>query len=407
MKIVRLVAILSAGYFLSQFLRASIAVISPDLVAELSLSPAALGGLAGAFFIAFSVMQIPLGAALDSFGARRTMGVLAGFAALGALLFALGHSRTVLLLARVAMGVGCASLFIGSLIVYARWFPRHRFASISSIEMAIGYLGSLMATAPLAYAAAHWGWRPVFVAVGGLALIIWLGLVLLVRDAPEGHAFHRRRRQGMAEIVGGFRAVLANPQLRYVLAMQLVGYGSMISLLGLWAGPYLADVHGLDLVARGRMLLLMAAFSVVGLLVFGPLDRVFNTRKWLVVTGVVLNACLLAALALLRAPSLALSMTLLCLITLGNGYSVALITHGRSIFSDTLVGRGMTVLNTANMGGAAVLQVVTGLIAGWPATGAGTVGPLGYRLVFGFLATVLVGALLFYLRARDIRPNER
>ena len=46
----RVIAALCAAYFISQFYRASVAVIAPDLALELALSPAALGTLTGAFF---------------------------------------------------------------------------------------------------------------------------------------------------------------------------------------------------------------------------------------------------------------------------------------------------------------------------------------------------------------------
>ena len=48
------VSVLGLAFILSQFLRASNAVIAPELVSDLSLDPADLGLLTGAFFIAES-----------------------------------------------------------------------------------------------------------------------------------------------------------------------------------------------------------------------------------------------------------------------------------------------------------------------------------------------------------------
>ena len=53
-------------FVFSQFYRSSIAVISPNLVAELNLDTEELGLISAAFFYAFAAMQIPVGLYLDS-----------------------------------------------------------------------------------------------------------------------------------------------------------------------------------------------------------------------------------------------------------------------------------------------------------------------------------------------------
>ena len=67
--------------------------------------------------------------------------------------------------------------------------------------------------------------------------------------------------------------------------MHTFVYASAATVLTLWAGPYLADVHGLPPVARGHVILAMAAAQAAGTLVVGPLDLKLNTRKWIVVPG--------------------------------------------------------------------------------------------------------------------------
>ena len=57
---------------------------------DLALNPSALGLLTSAYFLAFAVMQVPVGILLDRFGPRRVEPVLLALAALGATLFALG-----------------------------------------------------------------------------------------------------------------------------------------------------------------------------------------------------------------------------------------------------------------------------------------------------------------------------
>ena len=69
------------------------------------------------------------------------------------------------------------------------------------------------------------------------------------------------------------------------------------------------------------------------------------------------------------------------------------------------MGRGVTVVNTAVLLGAGVLQGVTGLIAGVLAPGAASLPPDIYRVIFATLAAVLACALLVYRRCPDMPPS--
>ena len=53
--------------FANIFLRSTMGVMAPELSRELEFSPATLGAIASAFFIAYALMQIPAGM-LSGFG---------------------------------------------------------------------------------------------------------------------------------------------------------------------------------------------------------------------------------------------------------------------------------------------------------------------------------------------------
>ena len=59
------------AYFFSTLVRAVTATLAPALSTELGLSSGDLGLLAGAYFLGFAAMQLPLGSALDRHGPRR------------------------------------------------------------------------------------------------------------------------------------------------------------------------------------------------------------------------------------------------------------------------------------------------------------------------------------------------
>src|SRR5947199_10825867 len=68
-----IVLTLATAYMASHFFRASNVTIGLDLMRDLSIGPAALGALTGAFFFGFASMQIPSGFLFDHFAPRRTV----------------------------------------------------------------------------------------------------------------------------------------------------------------------------------------------------------------------------------------------------------------------------------------------------------------------------------------------
>ena len=109
--------------------------------------------------------------ALDRFGPRLCLLVGAAITVIGAIVFAWAPSSDVLIFARVLLGLGTAGALVASLAVYARRFPPDRFATISGLHIGVGTLGTLIATAPLAFSTATIGWRNSFLAVA--AFTFW------------------------------------------------------------------------------------------------------------------------------------------------------------------------------------------------------------------------------------------
>ncbi|HRK43328.1 MAG TPA: MFS transporter, partial [Gemmobacter sp.] len=65
------IACLIAGYVLSQFYRAFLAVLTPVLKADLGAGAEDLAAASSLWFLAFAAMQVPVGIALDTVGPRK------------------------------------------------------------------------------------------------------------------------------------------------------------------------------------------------------------------------------------------------------------------------------------------------------------------------------------------------
>lgn len=371
-----------AAYVLSQFYRSFLAVIAPELANELALDPQALGNLQAYWIAGFVAMQLPVGWALDRLGPRRTISILMLAAVAGALLFARARSAFDLNIAMALIGIGCSAIYMGAIYVFGRINRPEQFALLCSWLLGIGAAGNLLAASPLAWAAASIGWRGAMLAMAGLTLLSALSVLALIRDPP---------RIGSSGFFSGITGILTLRALWPLLPLALVSYSVVLALRGLWAGPYFTDVHGLSAVERGHALLAMAAAMSAGAMIYGPLDRILGTRKWVVVGGSTVTAACFLALGL-ASPSLTSAILLTAVLgAFGMTYGV-LMAHGRSFVPDHLLGRGITLLNILLIGGTGLLQPISGALMN--AGGS-------YQMLFALFGLMLAAATAVYLLSKE------
>lgn len=393
---VPLLVLLIAVTCLSQFYRVSNSVIAPELVRDLDLSARQLGWAGSAFFFALFAVQIPVGMWFDRFGARRTVATLSIVAMAGALWIAVSASAFDLIGGRAIVGVGCAASFMSVVFLCSRWFPPARLATVLSWVFAASNIGTLAAATPLAWVAATVGWRTGFVGLAAVTVLVAVGFYAFVRDRPPEMAAPPAKKENLAEIVKGLFEVWATPGLGPVLAMHFFAYATMLTVLGVWGGPYLYDVHKLDAVARGNVLLAMGVAQILGILAYGPMDRLLRSRKKVVLGGAAISTALLAALALLPQPPLWLAVGLLSAFCFACAFGTVIVAQGRALFPDRLAGRGVTTVNMAQCLGLAVLPAGMGYVV--EAFGA---NDTAYRIAFAALGLGLVLGAAVYLRSRD------
>jgi MFS family permease len=404
-KVAAIFSALAAAYFLSEFFRISHAVIAPDLMRELKISSEGLSVLTSAFFIAFAAVQIPNGVLFDRFGPRRAMPCMILFGAVGAAIFALAPSSSWLSIGRVFLGLGWSIAFMGGLVTLARWVPSEHFAVAVSALITAGALGNIFATAPWAAMVDALGWRISTAIFGGLSLAVAAFVYAVVRDAPPGHPYHARAPETLIESLRGVAAVARFRAWRYLFAMNFVAYAVTITVLGLWAAPYLHDVHGLGPVERGNALLAMTIAIAIGNFAIGPLDRLLDTRKNLVTIGAVATSCVHIVLALTPGLSVFTVTVLFALLGLFGGLIVVNLAHARAILPDQLVGRGLVTMALAAFAGSAFMQMATGVLVGWFPLVEGRVPEIAYRAAFGFIGGTTLLVAIYHRRVSDAKPS--
>jgi MFS family permease len=397
---IAVVVTLGVLYIVSQFLRNSVGVIAPNLAAEVGLTPIELGLLSSIYFFCFAATQLPLGVALDRFGPKLCILVSVAFTVLGCALFAVAATAGGLVAGRALLGFGTASFLMAPVALYARWFPPERFSTLAGIQLGVGSLGALFATAPLAYATATIGWRATFLLVGAATVAIGLVIWLIVSDDPPGKKT-APHNETLRESIAGIWEVIRTPSIGRIFLVQLSSYPSFILVIGLWGGPYLTHIYGYDLTGRGDILFVAALTQVLGSFFWGPSDRIFGRYKIPVIIGTCASLASLTLLATLGPLPIPLLLVVFAMIGFSTGMTSVVMAHGRSPVPHHLLGRTITLLNIGTMGGGFLVQFVTGAIINlFPATARAY--PLeAYRLVFGLQAVLILIGLIAYFGSRE------
>ncbi len=390
---------LSAGAALNQLNRAVTAVIAPVLAEVFALSASDLGLMGAVLFASYALAQLPVGAALDRYGPRRVQTALMGVIAVGSLVFAAAGGLPQLLAGRILLGIGISAALMAQLKATRQWFPPERIATVAGWAVAISSLGGIIATVPAEWAAATLGWRGVFVAVAVVALLSAVWIWLVVPDVPAPHT----SRGGLAAELATLGRILRHPAfVRFVPCVILLSVLNF-TWQGLWLGPWLRDVAGLDGPGRAQVLLIYALGFTAGSFLSGIVQARLVAAGFHPLTMIV--GCTLGTIALHLGFAFDTGLPLWLgwalwpfLASVGPvGYTLV-----SARFPGSETGRVSTAINGVMLAIVFTEQQGIGLILDlWPRTGDGGWDPRGYSVALLISAALQVAGLLWLFLRRE------
>src|SRR5438552_6191269 len=198
--------------FINYVDRGNLSIAAPLLKNELALSASRLGILLSAFFWTYTLFLFICGWFVDRFDVNRVLAV--GFLVWSLATAATGLVRgfTMLLIMRLILGMGESVAFPCYSKILARHLPEHARGFANGAIIAGMRLGPAAGTLGAGLLMTHYGWRPVFLAIGLLSLMWLPGWIKWMprREAPSRSASTARvrdvlrQRQFWATAAGSF-----------------------------------------------------------------------------------------------------------------------------------------------------------------------------------------------------------
>ncbi|WP_020665920.1 MFS transporter [Amycolatopsis nigrescens] len=354
-------------YLLAVFHRTSFGVAGLQAADRFGVGVAALGTFTVLQVGVYAAMQIPAGVLVDRFGSRRVLTAALLFLGLGQVLLSVSWSYPLGLLARATLGFGDALTFVSVLRLVAAHFPGRQYAVVTSFTTAIGYIGNLGATVPLALLLAGPGWTPTFLAAGLLTAGYAAFVLRRVEDAP-----------GRVRTVSGEPVSARLLSRRIVEAWRVPGtrlgfwvhFTTMFApnvLTLLWGVPFLVQGQRLPVATASAMLTVFVFGSMIGGPLLGNVIARWPALRMPLVAGYLAGAAVVWAM-LLGWPGLVPVAVLLpgfAFLSLGGPASMIGFALARDYNPMHRVGTATGVVNVGGFCATTISALSVGLLLGW------------------------------------------
>lgn len=234
----------------------------------------------------YALAQIPVGLAIDRFGARRTMVVGALVMATGQIVLALTASYPIAILARVLIGAGDASAFLSAMRLLPAWFPLRVTPLFTQLTAGLGQIGQFISAVPFLMLLHAEGWTASFLALGSGIALVGIAAAIAIADVPPAPAEpdgrtgsgggtssseNRAPRATVREMLG---IVLRHPVCWQGFFTHWVGIMHQATFTLLWGMPLMTLAMGLSPAQAGGVLVVNTIAAVAA----GPLMGMASAR---------------------------------------------------------------------------------------------------------------------------------
>ncbi len=382
-KIYRLLIFIIIGtiYLLVCFHRVSPTVIAKDLAEAFHAGPVMVGFIASAYFYLYSASQPFVGVLADTIGPRKVITFCTLIAATGSLIFGMAPNASVAVLGRALIGMGVAGVFIPGLKIFANWYRPDEFTTLTGMMIAISGLGYFVAAVPLAYSVSLFGWRHSHTGVALISILLAALCWSIVRDRPEERNLplvnpvvetprhmpssdRPARKEPFAE---RFAQIFRQRDLWILFCIMLLTGGVSFAFQGLWAVPYLMDVHGLSRIKAGELLVLIPLGYFVSAPLVGVLaDRFSIPKRTLLFCTIGLGLITWVTFLLQsRTSSYLYLMPSFFMFGLYMGGNLPLFFGLiKDVVPSNILGTAMGIVNPSSFIGAIIYQPLSGLLLG-------------------------------------------
>lgn len=337
------------------FLQLSSGVVIGSIMYTMNLSALTAGMLGSSFYIIYTILQIPVGILCDKQNPKVILTTSASICGIGCLIFASGHTLSVLFIGRFLIGVGSAFAFVVLVHLIRSHYPLKNFSILIGISETLGFLATVIGIIGMGRFILSLGWRGFINLTALCAIFIALLCWLYIPSVKDPISTTNNYLESLKKIISN--------KLLWINGLYIGLCFATITVFGaLWAAPFLeAKLH-----CSMRYASLVNAFLFLGAAIGCPLFGVL-TKFFIKIKPLIINSCIFSAIIfflIIYLPTTNLFLVSFLMFILGItccSYILAYAISNELSPADSLsTGTGFT--NTLALVTAPILQPVIGYI---------------------------------------------
>lgn len=271
---------IAAVFFLYEFfLRTFLGSLAHQVLPDLRLNAETFALVGSVYYVAYALMQIPVGVLADKFGVKGIMLFAALVCVISTFWFAAASGFFSAFFSRLFMGFGSSFAFVCLLVVVVTWFPKKYFGFFAGISQFIGTLGPVLAAGPLvALVAQQASWRAALEEVGIAGTVLVVLILFFVKNKPRDHErtlIFLRKEEPLANLL---LRLVRNRQVWCVAIYSATVYNAIALLGAIWGTEYL-QARGLSQKIAADIISLAWLGYAFGCPIIGALSDIAKRRK--------------------------------------------------------------------------------------------------------------------------------
>ncbi len=390
-------------FFVAFLDRVNLSVAMPLIMKDFAFTPEQAGYLFSAFFLTYTLFQIPGGYLGDKIGPKKVLVFALIWWSIMTMATGIARTFSQFFLVRLLFGIGEGMQPPCALKLNSNWFPNQERATANAIFTSACAFGPAIAPSIAVAIIGLWGWPALFFIFGALGFLILPALIVLVRNSPEEDPSVSKQeldyiKSGQIDIAAqasktepvcntavkpsdaNLLDVLKN---KNILLLALTYFGFMCAFFGLlsWLPSYLVKARGFEMVKMG----IMSGLPFLALGIAQPLggwlsDKIFSRQRKM--QAILVN---LAAGPILYGVIIAPNETVAMLLLVCTGFLVGLAfgplwAMPMESVRRSHVGTAVGVMNAGGSIGGILSPTIIGYL----------VGMSGYNAAFVFMGGALV-----------------
>lgn len=252
-------------FFIYQFIARSSfpTVLTEEYMRYFCLDAEGVGALVSCYYIAYTLVQIPVGIIIDRFSLKTVAPLAALTCATGVGLFISTQDIRIASIGQTLVGLGSAFSFLMVLKTCIDWFPPEKRAVMLTYASSVGCMGPVIFGPLVATLVKTFDWRNVMMvhAIAGyiLACVMWNML-----EDKKDEATEQKAQIGVIE---SLKVVVSSPQAWILALFALMQYSPLSALADLWGTSYIKKLYDADATVSS----LANNMIYIGMVVGGPL----------------------------------------------------------------------------------------------------------------------------------------